>query len=144
MKLAVGVGLAIGLSTIWSSAPAASSLSCAERLHAAGIDPNKLSPGERGRLDGYEFIVAKGDLAAKICARVDAEKGQADGLRAQLNNTNVALSKAQEQIVELKAGGPIKQNYLVIEGFLLAWAVIATIWASYFAGRLSPRRHNSF
>lgn len=95
-------------------------------------------------MDGYEFIVAKNDVATRICARVDSEKDQADSLRAQLNNTNVQLSKAQEQVVELKGGGPIKQNYLAVEGCLLAWAVIATIWASYFAGRLNPRRHHSF
>jgi hypothetical protein len=142
--LAVGLVSAVGLLTVLSPAQAASSFSCAERLQAAGLDPDKLSPGERGRLDGYDFIVAKKDVAAKICARVDAEKDQAANLRTQLNNTSVQLSRAQEQVVELKGGGPIKENYLVIEGFLLAWAVIATIWASYFAGCLNPRRHHSF
>ena len=145
MKLAVGLVLAIGLLTLWAPVRgAASSLSCAERLQATGIDPSKLAPGQRGRLDGYEFIVAKNDVATKVCARVDAEKEQADSLKTQLSNTSAQLSKAQEQVVELKGGGPIKQNYLIIEGCLLAWAMIATIWASYFAGRLNPRRHHSF
>jgi len=141
---AFGLVLAVGSLTLWSPAQAASSLPCADRLQAVGIDPSDLSPGERGRLDGIDFIVAKNDVAAKICARVDAEKEQAESLRTQLNNTSVQLSKAQAQVVELKGGGPIKENYLIIEGFLLAWAVIATIWASYFAGRLTPRRHHSF
>ena len=140
--LSVGLVSAICLLTTWS--PALAAPSCAERLQAAGLDPSKLSPGERGRLDGYDFIVAKRDVAGKICARVDAEKEQSDSLKTQLNNTNVQLSKAQEQVVELRGGGPIKQNYLIIEGGLLGWAVIATIWASYFAGCLNPRRHHSF
>jgi hypothetical protein len=144
MKLAVSFILAIGLSTIWSPAQAASLLACAQRLQAVGIDPDRLNPGERGRLDGYDFIVAKNDFAAKICARVDAEKQRTDSLRSQLNDINVQLSRAQEQVVELKGGGPIKQNYLIVEGCLLAWAVIASIWASYFAGRLNPRRRQMF
>jgi hypothetical protein len=141
MKLAVGFALAIGLLAVCSPAQAASSLPCAERFQAAGVDPSRLSPGERGRLDGYDFIVAKDDSATRICARVDAEKGRFDNLTAQLANANVQLRLAQEQVTELKSGGPVKENYLVIDGCLLAWAVVATIWASYFAGRLNPRHH---
>jgi hypothetical protein len=144
MKPAVSFVLAIGLLTIWSPAQAATSLACAERLQAIGIDPNKLNPGERGRLDGFDFIVAKNDFAARICARVDADKQRAESLRSQLNDITGQLSRAQEQVVELKGGGPIKQNYLIVEGCLLAWAVIASIWASYFAGRLSLRRRQLF
>jgi hypothetical protein len=143
--IVIGSALAVGLLTVWSPAQAGPALSCIERFQAAGIDPAKLSPGARGRLDGYEFIVARDDNdAAKICARVDAEKTRTETLRAQLNNANLQLSKAQEQLYELKGGGPIKDNYLFVEGALLAWAVIASIWAGYFAGRLNPRRHNSF
>jgi len=141
MKLAVGLVLAIGLLVLWSSAQAASPRSCAERFQAAGIDPSKLSPGARGRLDGYDIIVAKDDTAAKICARVDTEKEQTDTLKAQLSSANARVSEMQEQVVELQSGGPMKEKYLLIEGCLLAWAVIATIWASYFAGRLNPRHH---
>ena len=144
MKLAVSLVSAIGLSTIWSPTQAASLLSCTERLQAASIDPSKLSPGQRGRLDGYDFIIAKNDVAAKICARVDAEKERAESLRSQLDSINVQLSKEKEQVVELQGGGPIKQNYLIIEGCLLAWAVVASIWAGYFAGLLNPRRRHSF
>jgi hypothetical protein len=145
MNLAVGFAFAVGLLTVGSPAQAATSLSCTERFHAAGIDSSKLSPGARGRLEGYEFIVAKDDLSAsKICARVDAEKERAERLRSQLDSTNIQLSKAEEQVDELRGGGPIKQNYLIVEGCLLAWAVIASIWASYFAGRLNPRRRQSF
>jgi hypothetical protein len=145
MKLALGLALFVGLASAWRPAQAAISISCAERFHAAGIDSSKLSPGMRGRLDGYEFIVARDDLsAAKICARIDAEKTRAESLRSQLSDTSTQLSKAQEQVDELKGGGPIKQNYLIVEGCLLAWAVIASIWASYFAGRLGPRRRQSF
>ncbi len=142
MKLAIKFAFALGLLAVWSPAQAAQSVSCAERLQAAGIDPDKLSPGERGRLEGYDFIVAKNDVAAIICARVDAEKERVESLRAQLNSATAALSKTQEQVVELNGGGPIKQYYLIIDGCLLAWAIIATIWASYFAGRLNPRRHS--
>ena len=141
MRLAVSVVFAFGLLTAWSPARAAPSPSCTERFQAAGVDPDRLSPGERGKLDGYDFIVATNDVAAKICARVDAEKGQADGLRSQLNAANEQLAKAQDEVAELKGGGPLKDDYLVVEGGLLAWAVIATIWASYFAGRLNPRHH---
>jgi hypothetical protein len=141
MKLAVGLALAMGLLAIWIPARAGS-LSCAERFQAAGIDPSKLSPGERGRLDGYDFIVAKDDAAARICARVDTQKDQLDSLKGQLGSANAQLREAQEQVVELKSGGPMKENYLLIDGCLLAWAVVATIWASYFAGRLNPRHHS--
>ncbi|HEX3406938.1 MAG TPA: hypothetical protein VHS81_06850 [Caulobacteraceae bacterium] len=141
----VGLALAIGLLAIWSPAQAAASLSCTERFQAAGIDPSKLSPGQRGRLDGFDFIVANDDLsAAKICARVDMERATADTLRSQLNSAYVQLSRAQAKVSELRDGGPIKQNYLVIDGCLLAWAIIASIWAGYFAGRLNPRRRHSF
>ncbi|MBV9995454.1 MAG: hypothetical protein JO127_09590 [Caulobacteraceae bacterium] len=142
--LVFGLFLAIGLWAGGSPAQAASPASCAERLQAAGVDPGKLVPGQRGRLDGYEFIVATGDAAAKICARIAAEKERAESLKTQLNDTSVQLSRAQEQVVELRGGGPIKDNYLVVDGCLLGWAVIATIWASYFAGRLNPRRRHSF
>jgi hypothetical protein len=144
MSRIVGFALAVGLLTTWSPAQAAT-LSCAERFQAAGIDPGKLSPGKRGRLEGYDFIVATDDLdAAKICARVDAEKQRAETLRSQLDNTSIQLSRAQAKVDELGAGGPIKQNYLIIDGCLLAWAIIASIWAGYFAGRLNPRRRHSF
>jgi hypothetical protein len=140
----VGFALAIGLLAISSPAQAAA-LSCTERFQAAGMDPDKLNPGQRGRLDGYDFIVANDDLsAAKICARVDAEKTTAETLRSQLRNTDIQLSRAQAKVDELRDGGPIKQNYLIIDGCLLAWAIIASIWAGYFAGRLNPRRRHSF
>ena len=129
MNKVVGIVLAIGLFGVWDPAHAASA-TCAERFQAAGIDPGKLSPGARGRLDGYEFIVAADDRdATKICARVDAERAKAETLRSQLSNTGIQLSKAQEQVDALKGGGPIKDNYLLVEGALLAWAVIASIWA---------------
>jgi hypothetical protein len=145
MNFAVGFALAIGLLTVGSPAQSASALSCAERLAASGVNPSRLSPGDRGRLDGYEFIVAKSDSSAvKICARVDAQRTKEASLRSQLTNLNVALSQAQGKVEELRGGGPIKQNYLVVEGSLLAWAVIASIWASYFAGRLGSRRRQSF
>jgi hypothetical protein len=145
MYRVAGLGLAVGLFTIWSPAQASPSLPCPERFQAAGVDPTKLTPGERGRLEGHDFIVARDDSsAAKICARVDAEKARAAALRSQLDIKNVQLFKAQEQVGELSGGGAIKQNYLPIEGFLLAWAIIASIWAGYFAGRLDPRRRHSF
>jgi hypothetical protein len=156
MKRVVGLGLALGVLTLWSPAQAASSPSCAARFQAAGLDPGKLGPGQRGRLEGVDFVVAKDDVdAAKICARVDAEKARAatlldaekkraETLRSQLDVTSVQLSKAQQQVDELSAGGPIKRNYLLIEGGLLAWAIIASIWASYFAGRLNPRHRHSY
>ena len=118
--------------------------SCPERLQAAGVDASRLTPGERGRLDGYDFIVARDDSAARICARVDAERQKIETLRSQLSNADIQLAKAQAKADRLGSGGPIKQNYLVIDGILLGWAIIASIWASYFAGRLGSRRHHSF
>jgi hypothetical protein len=144
MNRVIGFALAAGLLAAWTPAHAAPA-TCAERFQAAGIDPSKLSPGARGRLDGFDFIVAADDRdAAKICARVDAERAKAEAVRSQLSNTDIQLSKAQEQVDALKGGGPIKDNYLVIEGALLAWAIIASIWAGYFAGRLNPRHRHSF
>jgi hypothetical protein len=143
MNRVVGSLLSVGLLAAWSPA-LASPATCAERFQAAGIDPGKLSPGAHGRLDGYDFIVAADDRdATKICARVDAERARAQTVRSQLSDTNIQLSKAQEQVDELKGGGPIKDNYLPIEGGLLLWAVIASIWAGYFAGRLNPRHRHS-
>jgi hypothetical protein len=145
MNRVLGFALAVGLLASWSPAQAAASATCAERFQAAGIDPGKLHPGGRGRLEGYDFIVAADDTdAAKICARVDADRARAETLRVQLSKTNIQLSRAQEQVDALKGGGPIKDNYLFIEGALLAWAVIASIWAGYFAGRLNPRHRHSF
>jgi hypothetical protein len=145
MNRAVGLALAIGFFAACGPAQAASPLSCAARFMASGIDPSKLSPGDRGRLDGYEFIVAKDDTsAARICERIDEEKVREKNLRSQLSSLNVALSQAQGEVEQLRGGGPIKQNYLIVEGGLLAWAVIASIWASYFAGRLGPRRRQMF
>jgi hypothetical protein len=149
MKLAAGFVLAAALFAICGHAEAASSRSCAERFAASGIDPSRLGPGDHGRLEGYEFVVAKDDTnASKICDRVDAEKAKVDtekvredGLRSQIVNLNVQLSRENGEIEELKSGGPLKQNYLIIDGCLLAWAVIASIWAAFFAGRLGARRH---
>jgi len=144
MNKVIGLALAAGLLAVWSPAQAAPP-TCSERFQAAGIDASKLSPGARGRLDGFEFIVAADDRdAAKICARIDAERAKAESLRSQLSNSDIQLSKAQQRVDALKGGGPIKDNYLVIEGALLAWAIIASIWAGYFAGRLSPGRRHSF
>ena len=117
-------------------------MSCTERFHAAGIDPSKLSPGDRGRLEGYDFIVARDDVTAeKICDRVDAEKQRTANLQAQLDRLNAQLDGAQKQVAELRSGGILKEDYIVVEGCLLAWAVVASIWVSYFAGRLDPHRH---
>jgi len=145
MNRVIGFAVGISLLAVCNPAQAAATPTCTERFQAAGIDPSKLHPGGRGRLEGYEFIVAADDTdAARICARIDAERAKAEALRAQLSNTDVRLSKAQEQVDALKGGGPIKDNYLLIEGALLAWAVIASIWAGYFAGRLNPGRRHSF
>jgi hypothetical protein len=117
-------------------------MSCTERFRAAGVDASKLSPGNRGRLEGYDFIVARDDTSAeKICARVDAEKQKTVSMQESLNRLNEQLNEAQKQVAELRSGGTLKENYLVVEGCLLGWAVVASIWASYFAGRLDPRRH---
>ncbi|MBV9995727.1 MAG: hypothetical protein JO127_11000 [Caulobacteraceae bacterium] len=142
MRPTVVPGLVLVLLAISSPAHPASSLSCTQRFQAAGIDSTKLGAGDRGRLEGYAFIVAKDDSSAqKICDRVDAERRKAQGLQSELSAATSQLSQVQGQLAESRSGGPLKDRYLLIEGALLAWAVIASIWVAYLAGRLNPRHH---
>jgi hypothetical protein len=142
MRFSVGPGLVLVSLLVSSPIHAAPSLSCTERFQAAGIDSSRLSPGDHGRLEGYEFIVARGDTSAqKICDRVDAEKGKTQTLQSKLDTAEAELSTTQDQVAELKTGGVLKDNYLIVEGGLLAWAVIASIWVAYFVGRLNSRHH---
>ena len=141
MRFSIGPGLVLVSLLISSPIYAASSLSCTERFQAAGIDSSRLIPGERGRLEGYEFVVAKGDTSVKICERIDTEKERTQNLQSKLDTDDAQLSEARDQIDELKTGGALKDNYLIIEGGLLAWAVIASIWVAYFVGKLNSRHH---